>query len=289
MLTPGARSTCPSPGWRSPADVVRRGFTIVELLVVIGVLLVLLSLLLPAVSRVRTAAVQTACMVNIRSAGQAITLYAERHKGYYPYSDRLKVAGWPEIGNFLVGANIQYKWYWPVLFREDWKGLQWSEGMRCPRQPRATELPPFETYSSIRPYPWQWEVMPQYLMSDAMKLPPSMLTYDIIRTNNYPPGVVSAPIKIDDVKFPSKKVLIYEAKEFCMGDPAASAALVLAPGEISDYSSRLAIALVDGSAQRIAPLDTYNYLTPPEYASRPPRIGISMYRTIDGVRGRDIP
>ena len=62
----------------------KKGFTLVELLVVIGIIALLISMLLPALNKARNTAVRTQCASNIRQLGTFWHLYANDHKGFFP-------------------------------------------------------------------------------------------------------------------------------------------------------------------------------------------------------------
>jgi prepilin-type N-terminal cleavage/methylation domain-containing protein/prepilin-type processing-associated H-X9-DG protein len=60
------------------------GFSLVELLVVIGIIAVLIAILLPALQTARQDAQRVACESNLRQIGQIFDIYANEYYGYYP-------------------------------------------------------------------------------------------------------------------------------------------------------------------------------------------------------------
>lgn len=68
----------------SPSGARPTGFTLVELLVVIGIIALLISMLLPALNKARTASKVTVCASNQRQIYLAVSMYANDNRGNLP-------------------------------------------------------------------------------------------------------------------------------------------------------------------------------------------------------------
>ena len=101
----------------STASPRRRGFTLVELLVVIGIIALLISVLLPALNKARAASRTTVCLSNLRQMGMAWQMYLQESKGRLPHSiwhtapPNVSGAKWDEFiwRGFWFGILNQYK------------------------------------------------------------------------------------------------------------------------------------------------------------------------------------
>ena len=101
------RNTFPAQSLAAPLRrrYAQAGFTLVELLVVLAIVLLLVAVLLPTLRLAREAAQTTQCLSNLRQIGHAIELYAIGHKGYLPPGDywgELDNATKPGRGNWTI-------------------------------------------------------------------------------------------------------------------------------------------------------------------------------------------
>ena len=96
----------------------RRGFTLAELLVVIGVIAVLIAILLPVFHKARESARRVICLSNLRQLATALRLYCDNNEGAFPSAtaDGRFYADWvywepqhnPQAFTYATGAAVKY-------------------------------------------------------------------------------------------------------------------------------------------------------------------------------------
>ena len=182
-----------------------RGFSLVELLAVIGIVALLISVLLPLLAKARAEATKVKCMSNLRQLLHAQTMYVADSGGYLTFPnwshDRATADVWPvgwlyaqgQTSNPPAADDVKTGALYPYL-----KNVQ---VYRCPVH-AAAEAGPAEPGGSAGV-----DRLTSYIMNGAV------CGYGAIGHRGADPVVWAPSRKITDWRNPSEQVLWWEAEE----------------------------------------------------------------------------
>lgn len=136
-----------------------KGFTLVELLVVISIIALLLSIMMPALSRARSSAKKIMCMSQMKQLSLALNMYVESWKQKFPAPDDKIGSGGTGYGGFITSASQDWRATWneyisgTYLFEKTNKVL-----MKCPDRPNFWTNDPAGHYPDygMNPYIAGW-------------------------------------------------------------------------------------------------------------------------------------
>jgi prepilin-type N-terminal cleavage/methylation domain-containing protein/prepilin-type processing-associated H-X9-DG protein len=130
----------------------RLAFTLVELLVVIGIIALLISILLPALSRARGAANSIDCQARLRQIGMGMQVYASQNNGVFPWGALDHDAGYLSAFPNPYVNERWWKWHYTI------SQMLGTESMAKSTDWWGGNNPVMIDKDTIEGQPWGWRV-----------------------------------------------------------------------------------------------------------------------------------
>lgn len=187
---------------------LRSAFSLVELLVVVGVVVVLVGLLLPAISGTKAEAKRRICQAEMRHLAMMITAYCGDNADRFPFPLRRRGDGNYESAEGAVYTPVRavsMAGYWPVAMFDDFGRSMYADALLCPADQfsiarrahtaRALGIPEAEVQGHV-----------QRMLSTALLLDPRALSDDMTIWRDHFFRVNA----LHDAQFPSQKAMLVE-------------------------------------------------------------------------------
>ncbi len=241
----------------------RRGFTLVEMLVVISIVAILIAILLPVLAYARQSAKATVTRSNIRQTATAISMYADAHRSTFPWrreSDPipLDVPGPDGDARFtVIVPYFNLFLYWHGMMH---RVTPWPEHYRSwlAAGVRTGDVPWYQSDSDTHQ-------QPSFELSQSFLARPDVWQADAIESDD-----LYRPVRVSDIAAPAAKVMMITKRSAL-------------PPLRSDDDPKTIMAFADTSVRDLRVEDA----TPPLAPAWKTTDLQPLHDTPDGVRGVD--
>jgi|GEM_PF-444571 len=213
---PSRRGTPDDAG--ATANRTMRGVTIVELMVVIGVIGILISITVPALQAARGAARQLICLSNLSSVSKTVEAYAAVHKDTYPWVPFNSGGGgtlYPHGSNAPPGTGetipgpFSLAIQWPLIVQDVAPWESHFQTWVCAGSPRVKGRPwEIDFAKPVRRQTFY--VMTSYSYSQSFVADPSLWSAPTKSIKDKSLVSFMRPILNSEVTFPANKVMFFD-------------------------------------------------------------------------------
>jgi len=247
------------------------GFTLVELLVVIGIIAVLISILLPVLNKAREQAKSIVCQSNMKQLSLAFVMYASAHNGATPIFPPIQgtytpanrsIPGLRSLAYYMeANGLVRYDVgaFWPYLTT----ALHYTS--TAPPGPKPTSPPPDVLYRVMNcPSDDGYHFTFKYRRNFSYSWNAQLWCVDASKTSlgfgpNLAIGDTHAVSKITQIKEPSHKVILCEEVDpndgWCVIDLGANEVGSPADTPAFRHNGRSSWGFADGHVESLAPND----------------------------------
>ncbi|MDB5290818.1 MAG: hypothetical protein JWL69_2059 [Phycisphaerales bacterium] len=188
----------------------RRAFTLVELLVVIGIIAALIGILIPVLSRARRGAQQTACASNLRQIAMAMIAYTNDNEERFPFDSAPNQGGPPPIP---TQPHYAEDWIW-----WETKGVP---GLNVPNSPSVLNSPimRYLATKTTTVLVCPADDVNSRPRADATYGPyPYSYTFNELFSSNWTTDPKKVIIRITNIKDPGNKIMMVEEDQATIDD-----------------------------------------------------------------------
>ncbi len=191
---------------------IRGGFTLVELMVSIGIIAILIGLALPALTGARREAGDTVVLANLRQSAVAFEQYAQRHNDSLPWAPAghaFSITPDRPPTTELHGGYWDLSVYWTSLMHEVAPWPEWF-GLWCVPDPRRQTEAPWDLEVAFGP--GFTEGVSSFQYARSLYARPGMWA----RTNTgASTGDFFRPVRVYEVRYASSKAMLFD-REKCL-------------------------------------------------------------------------